>query len=512
MRFSRIGKERVMKKCRCFLAFCFVLFMSLMIGKTDALAATKNLTANGSWVDGNLTVKGEPDFYRVTISQPGTLKVTYQGLSVGYSTARILDENLEEEYADTELIANSSAANPKTKEISADLQAGTYMIRIYSQFGYDLGTYRFKVEFEPANSQDAEPNDSFAQAMPLSGERNFIGFLAKNEDYDFFTFTLPKATMVTIRYANYYYSGLDKPGVDGIITLYDSDYKELEHKRSINSLYEFSEKLDAGRYYIRVSSFSGSGIYRLWFSDTHTHTWDEGKVVTEATCTTNGKKTYTCSICGETKTETIAKTGHKYKTTTTRATTKKNGSIVKKCTLCGRTSSKTTIYRVKSVTLSRTSYTYNGKVQKPSVTVKDTKGKKLSSSYYTVSYAKGRKAVGTYKVTIKLKGRYSGTITKTFKILPKATKISSIKGASKGFTVKWKKQASQVTGYQIQYSTSKKMTGAKTVRVKGASKISYTKKSLSAKKRYYVRVRTYRTVSGKTYYSSWSSIKSVRTK
>ena len=210
------------------------------------------------------------------------------------------------------------------------------------------------------------------------------------------------------------------------------------------------------------------------------------------------------------------KCNHKYKTTTTKATTKKNGSVVTKCSVCGAVKSKSTIYYPKTITLSTTSYTYNGKVKKPSVTVKDSKGKKISSKYYTVSYSKGRKNVGQYTVTIKFKGNYSGTVKKTFTIKPKATTLSKVTAGKKAFTVKWKKQATQTTGYQIQYSTSSKFKGAKTVTVSKNKTTSKKITKLKAKKKYYVRVRTYKTVkvNGKNtkIYSSWSKVKTVKTK
>ncbi|MDE6413107.1 MAG: fibronectin type III domain-containing protein, partial [Eubacterium sp.] len=185
---------------------------------------------------------------------------------------------------------------------------------------------------------------------------------------------------------------------------------------------------------------------------------------------------------------------HTYKTTTTKATTSKNGSKVTKCTVCGLVKSTSTIYYPKTVTLSTTSYTYNGKVKKPSVTVKDSKGNKIASSNYTVTYPSGRKNVGKYTVTIKFKGNYSGTVKKTFTIKPKATSLSSVTAKSKGFTAKWKKLTTQTTGYQIQYSTSSKFSSAKTVTVSKNKTTSKSVSKLKAKKKYYVRVRTYKTV------------------
>ncbi|MBR2619874.1 MAG: fibronectin type III domain-containing protein, partial [Firmicutes bacterium] len=106
----------------------------------------------------------------------------------------------------------------------------------------------------------------------------------------------------------------------------------------------------------------------------------------------------------------------------------------------------------------------------------------------------------------------TGTITKSFVINPVKTTISSLKKGSKSFTVKWKKKTSQVSGYQIRYSTYSSMKKAKTVKVSSYKKTSKQIKKLSKKKKYYVQIRTYKTVKGKAYYSAWSSKKSVKTK
>ena len=93
-----------------------------------------------------------------------------------------------------------------------------------------------------------------------------------------------------------------------------------------------------------------------------------------------------------------------------------------------------------------------------------------------------------------------------------STQITSIKAGNKSFTVKWKKKS--CTGYQVQYSTSKKFTSktSKTLKVNKAKTTSKTVKKLKAKKKYYVRVRTYKTVKKKKYYSKWSAKYSVTTK
>ena len=92
------------------------------------------------------------------------------------------------------------------------------------------------------------------------------------------------------------------------------------------------------------------------------------------------------------------------------------------------------------------------------------------------------------------------------------TTITSVKAQNKAFTVKWKKKSS-ITGYQIQYSTNSKFKkGNKTITVKSTKSTSATIKKLKSKKKYYVRMRTYKIVNGKKVYSAWSKAKSVKVK
>lgn len=175
------------------------------------------------------------------------------------------------------------------------------------------------------------------------------------------------------------------------------------------------------------------------------------------------------------------------------------------------------VKKVGAVALKTTVYTYNGKVKKPAVVAKNDKKKVIPASDYTVKYAAGRKNVGKYSVTVTFKNGYKGKYTKTFTILPKGTKVSSVKAAKKAFTAKWAKQSVQTTGYQVQYSTSKNFKkSVKTATISKNKTVSKTVKKLKAKKTYYVRVRTYKTVkvNGKSVklYSGWSSAKSVKTK
>ena len=245
------------------------------------------------------------------------------------------------------------------------------------------------------------------------------------------------------------------------------------------------------------------------------HTFGAWTVTTEPTCTAQGEETRNCSVCGVTETRPVEKKAHSFGdwVTTKEATVFENGERKRTCTVCGKVSETNPINKVSSIKLSKTSFTYNGKVQKPTVTVKDSKGTALKNGRdYTVKYSSGRKDVGTYSVTVTMKGIYSGSKKLSFSILPQGTSIESLSASSAGFTAKWKKKTNQITGYQLQYSTSNSFKSVKTITIKKNSDTSRSVSNLKGRTKYYVRVRTYKKVGNKNYYSSWSSAKTVATK
>ncbi len=153
---------------------------------------------------------------------------------------------------------------------------------------------------------------------------------------------------------------------------------------------------------------------------------------------------------------------------------------------------------------------YTGKAIKPAVTVKYDGKKLVKGTDYTVAY-KNNKKIGTATVTIAGKGDYTGKTTVKFDIIPKAVKLSSLTAGKKQLTVKWTK-GSSITGYEIQYCLKKDFKKAETETITKATTTKTVLKKLTAKKTYYVRIRAYKTVGGKKYYSAWSAIKSKKTK
>ena len=221
----------------------------------------------------------------------------------------------------------------------------------------------------------------------------------------------------------------------------------------------------------------------------HTAVTDKGY---PATCTTAGKTDGShCSVCNTViKVQTVINaTGHKSSgwITDKAASIGVKGSKHKECTVCKKvleTAEIPALSRISiskaSVTLSTSTYAYDGKAKKPGVTVK-LNGKTLKNGTdYTVSYSNNTK-VGTATVKITGKGNYTGSVSKTFKIknnFKKAT-VSGIstkaftgKNITQSITVKYNgKTLKKGTDYTVSYSNNKKV-GTATVKITG--KGSYT--------------------------------------
>ena len=153
---------------------------------------------------------------------------------------------------------------------------------------------------------------------------------------------------------------------------------------------------------------------------------------------------------------------------------------------------------------------FTGKAITQNVTVKVGNTVLKNGTDYTVSYSNNKK-VGKATVKITGKGKYGGVITKTFKINPAKQEIQKLTAKSKAFFVDWAQKGS-ATGYEIQYATNSKFTGAKKVAITNNKTDKTTVSKLSGNKKYYVRVRSYTTVGGTKYYGSWSATKTVTTK
>lgn len=165
------------------------------------------------------------------------------------------------------------------------------------------------------------------------------------------------------------------------------------------------------------------------------------------------------------------------------------------------------LLKIRKVVLSKTLLTYTGKVQKPSVKVYDENGTRITEGF-KVSYPSGCKNLGSYKVTVTGTDNYKGTVAASYVIRPAKCKTPSVKAGKKKMTVKWKKLGGGSQTYQI-YVLKK---GTKKAKYYTSAKTSKTIKKLAKKKTYSVKIRSYKKISGKTYYGAWSGTKKVKIK
>lgn len=142
---------------------------------------------------------------------------------------------------------------------------------------------------------------------------------------------------------------------------------------------------------------------------------------------------------------------------------------------------------------------YTGKKLTPKVAVSYKKYSLIEGKDYRVSYSNNKK-VGYGKVTISGIGNYAGESAKNFRILPQKSKILRAKKSTAGlWKIRWKKVTS-ADGYELRYTTDKTFT-RNVKRKKLGEKKRETTLRLPVNKKYYFKIRSYKKVKGKTWYS-----------
>lgn len=152
--------------------------------------------------------------------------------------------------------------------------------------------------------------------------------------------------------------------------------------------------------------------------------------------------------------------------------------------------------------------TYTGKNITKKVTVKSGNEVLKEGKDYKITY-KNNKNCGIATMMITGIGNYQGTITKTFKIIPKQGVIQKLKAGKKSATVSIKKNSEGITGYQTRYSYKKNLASSK---YKDSKKTTYKITGLKSKKYVYVKIRAYKQVGKTKIYGNWSGCKKVKVK
>lgn len=336
----------------------------------NGLATAAAISLNTAY-KGRFTADNRKDLYKFTLHSSGQIAFSLEAKM--YSLYCYIYDSDGNALWRKQPTCNSTTETINTAE-TIDLTKGTYYFSVCS-VRY-TGNYSFRLSFTAAKESFSEAaggsNNDTAHANTISLNKSYKGHLAINDSADFYKFTVKKSTDFAVNAAaqipHIHYRIYNQSGRE--IWRRSPSWNQAAGENSLAG----KVTLAKGSYYFaaeRYSSYTGSYSFKL-----HSHS---------------------------------------YKTAVTKATVKKNGYITKKCS-CGQIKSKTTLCRPKKMTLSKTAYVYNGKAKKPSVTIRDSRGKIIRPTNYKVSYASGRKRPGTYKVTVKFKGNYKGTMSKTFKI------------------------------------------------------------------------------------------------
>ena len=267
----------------------------------------------------------------------------------------------------------------------------------------------------------------------------------------------------------------------------EEDYEVIRVHEGETDVVEASYDSETDTLTFETDCFS---IYAIAYKKAPVHTHVGTKVgQVKATCSAYGVKEYYKCSCGKyfedasckkeiTNLDTwkngagrIDKKAHVLRTTTTKATTSKNGKTETKCSVCGKVTKTTVIYAAKSISLSATSYTYDGKAKEPKVTVKNSAGKLISSKYYTVTYSNNKNA-GNATVKVVMKGNYTGTFTKTFTINKAANRITGTSSFTKTASTKAQSFSlgAKATGGKLTYKSS-----SKSVTVSSTGKVTIAK-------------------------------------
>lgn len=203
------------------------------------------------------------------------------------------------------------------------------------------------------------------------------------------------------------------------------------------------------------------------------------------------------------------------------ATATKTGRKHQECTICGYQTAPVTIPKksAPTITVKDSTVTVSNKSQTTKLDVKADKDAKLTykSDNKSVKVDKNGKVtiaknfVGKATITVTATSGGAKTTQKvTITVNPKGTTFRAVyNGKGRKLKAYWNRN-SQVDGYQLQYGTSKNFTGCKTVTLKSNQCTGSVRTGLKKNVAYYVRIRTYKRVSGKTYYSDWSKVKSFK--
>lgn len=299
-------------------------------------------------------------------------------------------------------------------------------------FMLNVQTQKASAATEKGKKYETENNGSFQQANVIRTNEDYYGNVKSKQDNDWFTFTTTKKGYVSVSFSHpYFKSGVSKHYWDvELFTQDGTSYKSIQNEPwLIGGSYNLKTNkilLPAAKYYIKVNNHSDeTGSYLKTDTYTLRVSFAQHINITKATLS---KKSFVYNGSMQKPKASVKdgsltlKEGKDYKLTYRNSTNAGTG-VVTITGINNYTGSMEKSYTIQpksittlSSTLSQTKYQYTGKKKTPSVKLKYGKKSLVLNKDYTVTYSSNIKP-GTAKVTIKGIGNYSGTITKTFKIV-----------------------------------------------------------------------------------------------
>ena len=215
-----------------------------------------------------------------------------------------------------------------------------------------------------------------------------------------------------------------------------------------------------------------------------------------------GKRVEKCSVCGAERTTEIDIKDHDYQKVVLNGGYRKNGKIVTRCSICKKIKKTHSTIPMVYIVKASSKVKYGNPVK--TKVLKENK-KALSKKYYSVTKINNKK-IGTQTLTFKFKGLYGGEVARKVAVIPSNIKITGLSAKKTSITVNY----SNAKG-DVKYQIAVKKKGGDWKKFSSA-KLKKKIPSLKSGTKYKVKVRAYKTVSGKNYCGNWSKPKSITTK
>ncbi|MBR6567483.1 MAG: fibronectin type III domain-containing protein [Clostridia bacterium] len=427
--------------------------------KNNDLKYAKEIKAD-STTSGKILNDDENDFYKFIINTSGSVALKFTS-KMQYYSIYLLNANGDSIWS-SESNQWDASKKQRVDTYKFELSAGTYYIKVngIGSTGTLIkipvktkGNYSFNLDYKSSGQTSAEPNNSIVNPNKIALDKKIVGHLSMTDGKDFYEINVSKKSDVMIGFVSY------MPSYN--IRVLDADNKEVwssknnalaEKATSRKDVHEFS--LAAGKYFIVIDG--GMGKYDFLISNEVS----VSKVKTvnyERTVTT--LRLYWSKVSGADGYEVFKYDEAKKEFVKIGSTTSKRSLKLKK--LKGGT-------------------TYEFKVRAY---------KKLNGCIVYGDFSEERTATTT----------------------PAKATISSVKAGVKSATVNWK-TVNGATGYRVFYTTDKDFDYVSKKVVKDGKATSKTIKKLKSGKKYYFKVRAYKTFKGKNIYGALSKVKSVKVK